>query len=566
MSVPAPSSAAPASPVAARSRTILIWAAVILVVFALVSYNRGQQAQTVAALASTSEPVRDATVRRLVQGGRLIDVLTATQDPNSDAKSDQNVKSAVIRGNAAASVNRLAASHLVTDPQALDTLFLLRKDTDKGVKDTATAGLATLGGANDTNLKAIVANLRNGDPDIRGAAVDALVKIGGDKVARLVDPLMQETEAADAAQSAMQKMGETSVPYLLAHLTTNDREFRQKVLVMLGQIASPLSVPALVKVAADPDPSVRRLALSSLANTVLNNYSAVQNAQNTARTAAADPKAKPEDVQKANVAATKAQASFAQTHSAAPALVSTVLNPEDDTQARTQSALALGRIGGPQAIAALVKALGDYDAMVRSAALQGVQSAGAEAVPALTTALAQGTADTRAAAAQALGGIGSAASLPALGSLVGNTATPVPVRLAAVQGLGQSGNPAAIPALVAALADPDGSVASAASDALITPALEPLAVPALVASLGKAAPVPFNASQTLSRMGNLAVKDLSAATKSPDPNVQTWAAVTLGQTDSKDPAIAASLEPLTHSANPGVQYAASQAILRLSGT
>lgn len=552
--------------VAARRVTIAVWAVLILLVAALVSYNRAGQARTVAALGSNKPAVRDRAVRGLVQSGRLTDVLTATQDPNSDAKSEQNLESATLRENAAASVNTLAASRQVSDKQALDTLFLLRKDTDSKVKDAATAGLATLGAANDANLTLIVGNLSNGDPDIRGAAVAALDKIGGDQVAKRVDPLMQTPEAQDSAQAAMQGLGGTAVPYLLAHLETPKRDFKQKMLSMLGQIASPAAVPALVKAAADPDPSVRRLAQSALANTVINNYSTLQKAQLTSTTDAKDPKKKPEDLTADQSAIAKAAASFAQTKAAAPALVATLRNTEADSQARTQSALALGRIGSGPAITALVASLGDYDAFVRNAALQGVQSAGPGAIGPLTTALAQGTEDTRAAAAQALGAIGGTSAIATLHALVGNYATSPGVRQAAVQGLGQSGSPLAVPTLVSALADPEGAVASAASDALLTPDLEAAAVPLLVALFDKPAPVPFNASQTLSRMGNLPVSALRQAAGSSNPQVQTWAAVTLGQTDSKDPAITASLTPLTRSANTGVQYAATQALGRLAGS
>ena len=552
--------------VAARRVAIVVWAVLILFVAALVSYNRTAQARTVAALGSNSPVVRDRAVRGLVKQGRLSDVLASTQDPNSDAKSEQNLESITLRQNAAASVNALAASRQVSDNQALDALFLLRKDADTKVQDTATAGLATLGAANNANLRVIVGNLSNGDPDIRGAAVAALDKVGGDKVAKLVDPLMQSPEAQDSAQATMQGLGGTAVPYLLGHLETPNRDFRQKVLGMLGQIASPAAVPALVKTAADPDPSVRRLAQSALADTVINNFSTLQKAQATLSTDAKDPQKKPADILADKDAIAKAAASFAQTKGAAPALIATLRNVEADSQARTQSALALGRVGGASAVAALIASLGDYDALVRNAALQGVQSAGPEAAGALTAALAQGTADTRAAAAQALGAIGGASGIATLRALIGNYATSPTVRQAAVQGLGQSGDPLAVPTLAAALADPAGGVASAASDALLTPSLEAAAVPLLVASFGKPAPTPFNASQTLARMGNLPVPALRAAAASSNPSTQTWAAVTLGQTDSKDPGITAALTPLTRSANANVQYAATQALGRLAGS
>ncbi len=552
--------------VAARRVTIIVWVVLIVFIAALISYNRAAQSHTVAALGSNNPVVRDRAVRGLVESGRLTDVLAATQDPNSDAKSEQNLESATLRENAAASVNTLAASHQVSDKQALDTLFLLRKDTDSKVKDTATAGLATLGAASDANLNLIVGNLSNGDPDIRGAAVAALDKIGGDKVAKRVDPLMQTPEAQDSAQATMLGLGATAVPYLLAHLDTPKRDFRQKVLGMLGQIASPAAVPALMKTAADSDPSVRRLAQSALADTVINNFSALQKAQATASTDAKDPKKKPEDLAADKDAIAKAAASFAQTQAAAPALVATLRNTEADSQARTQSALALGRIGSAGAVAALVASLGDYDALVRNAALQGVQSAGPIATGPLTAALAQGTQDTRASAAQALGAIGGASAIATLHALVGSYATSPAVRRAAVQGLGQSGSPLAVPTLVEALADPDGAVASAASDALLTPDLEGTAVPLLVALFDKPAPVPFEASQTLSRMGSLPVPALRQAAGAASPQVQTWAAVTLGQTNSKDPGITAALTPLTRSANSSVQYAATQALGRLAGS
>lgn len=548
-----------------RRITILVWAVIILGLFAIVSYNRTVQAHIEAALTSPNQKVRDAEVLNLVQSGRLIDALTSTENPNQDPTSPRNVESVKIRQNAADSVNRLAASHAINDRQALDNLFLLRKDSDSGVKATATTGLAALGAASVANRDYIVSKLKDGDPDIRSAAVDALSKIGGVATAEKIDPLLKDQAAQDSAQTALQNIGDPAVPLLVAHLTDPDIAFRQRIVTMLGQIGSPQSVPDLVKVAANDQPSVRRLALVALANTVLNNYNALQKAEANEQKVAADPKSKPEDIAKAKDAIPTAEASFAATRAAEPALISTVSNPEDDSEARTQGALALGRLGSAADIKALVGALGDYDTRVRLAALSGVQSAGAPAVGPLLVALAKGSEISRAAAAQALGGIGTPQAVAALQSALANTETPVAVRQSAVVGLGQSDNPSVVPALVASLNDTDGGVATAASDALLTPSLQQPAIPLLIAAFDKPTPVPFNASQTLSRMGNLPVPALEAAVKSSDPNMQTWSAITLGMSDSKDPAIVASLDPLTKSANSSVQYAATQAVNRLSG-
>lgn len=551
----------------ARLVTIAVWALIIIGIFVAVSVNRSNAAKTEAALSSENQAVRDGEVLRLVQGNRLTDALTATQNPNEDAKSDQNLESIKIRTDAADSVNRLTAAGKVPTARAMDTMFLLCKDPEAAVKDKAKDGLATLGGQNDANLNAIVGRLKDGDPDIRGAAVDVLGKIGGDKVAKVVDPLLQDPAAQDSAQSAMTKVGAPAVPYLVKHLDSPDVAFRQKMVTMLGQIASPGSVPELSKLATDKtQPSIRRVALTALAGAVLTNYNNAQKAAADAATAAKDPKAKPEDVQKAKDAAQKAATDFAQTRAAEPALVDALKNPEDDSEARTQAALALGRTGGPAAISALVGSLGDFDARVKQAALAGVQSVGAPAAAPLTAALAQGAEDTRAAAAQALGGIGTPAAVASLKGVLANPATPVSVRRSAVIGLGQSGNPQVVPSLVAALGDPDGSVQSAASDAISSAeVMETTAIPALIGSFAKPTPVPINASQTLSRMGDLAVPALVVATKSPNPSVQTWAAVSLGQTESKKPEVLTALAPLKENANPGVKFAASEALTRLSG-
>ncbi|MDQ2801069.1 MAG: hypothetical protein M3Y13_15665, partial [Armatimonadota bacterium] len=239
-----------------------------------------------------------------------------------------------------------------------------------------------------------------------------------------------------------------------------------------------------------------------------------------------------------------------------------------DSEARAQAALAIGRFASPSAIASLVVALGDFDARVRDAALAGVQSAGPPAVGPLTAAL--NRPDTGAAAAQALGGIGNPAAVAALNAVLANPATPVAVREGATVGLGRSGNPAVIPTLVKALGDKDGTVASAAQDGLLTPALAHDAVPSLVGAFTQPTPAPFYASETLSRMGALTQSDvvpaLTKVIQSGGAPAQTWAAVTLGETGSSAPTVITALQGLAKSQDPHVQYAAQQSLVQLVGT
>ena len=565
----------------ARLRAIVIITVLVLAVFGLVSYNRASQAKLEAALGSADQNVRDGAVQNLVASGRLMDVLINTQNPDEDKTSVQNVNSLQIRKNAADSVARLTAQNKVTPAQALDTEFALCKDGETSVKDIAKAGLATLAGQNDANLKAVVDRLSNGDPDIRGAAVDVLGKVGGDKAAAQVNAVLPLPAAQDSAISALQKIGAPSVPLVVAHLedpkAQDDIAFRQQMVGLLDQIASPDSVGELTKLANKTDqPSVQRLAQVALADVVLAAYNGVQTAKSAvvtaqATVAAAKDAAARTTAQKAltdaQAAVPKAEATLPLVGSVEPTLAAVLKDTNADSEARAQAALALGPIASPTAIASLVTALGDFDARVRDAALAGVQSAGPPAVGPLTAALIRP--DTGASAAQALGGIGTPDAVAALNAILNTPSTPEAVREGATVGLGRSGNPAVIATLVRALADSDGAVAAAAQQGLVTPALAQAAIPALVASFDKPTPAPFNASQTLARMGALTesavVPALTKAIAAGGAPVQTWAAVTLGESGSKDAPVISALRGLAQSRDPQVQYAAQQSLVQLVG-
>ncbi len=553
----------------ARLRAVLIIAVLVIGLYSYVSYNHTRQAALETTLADGTLPERDAAVQGLVQNGRLVDTLINTQDPDEDVTSPHNQRSLLIRKHATDSVNRLSAEGKITPPDAFDTLFLICKDADADVKASAETGLTALGGKSDANLKAVVDRLSNGDPDIRGAAVDVLGKIGGAKTANLVNGVLPNTASQDSAISALQKIGAPSVPLVVAHLEDpamqGDIVFRQQMVGVLDQIAAPSSVPELIKIAEMPrQPSVQRLAQVALADTVLAAYTSVRTDQ-TALLAAKDPAAKAA----AQTALSQASAGLASVTPAAPTLRGVLADMSADSESRSQAALALGQSGSPSSVAALVTGLGDFDAQVRDAAETGLQASGPAAVGPLTAALASGSTLSRAGAAQALGGVGGAPAIAALENSFHASGTPAAVRESAVVGLGRSGDPRVIPALVAALGDQDGTVAGAAQTGLLTPALAKPAIPALVAALSQPTPVPFNAAETLSRMGALAeasaVPLLTQSLASANAPAQTWAAVTLGEIGSKSAAVRSALQGLSKSANPQVQYAASQSLLKIAG-
>ncbi len=553
----------------ARLRATLIIAVLVIGIYSYVSYNHAQQKALETTLATGMPAACDAAVAGLAQNGRLVDVLINTQNPDEDVSSPSNQRSLLIRKNAAASVNRLSAEGKITPAEAFDTLFLICKDANADVKASAESGLTALGSKDAASLNAVVQRLSNGDPDIRGAAVDVLGKIGGDKAASAVNAVLLSTASQDSAISALQKIGAPSVPLVVAHLedpaSQTDIAFRQQMVGVLDQIAAPSSVPELIKIAGQPSqPSVQRLAQVALADTVLAAYNGVQTAK-TALTAAKDPAAKAS----AQTALAKASAVLPQVQSAEPALRGILSDTTAASESRSQAALALGQSGSPAAIAALVSGLGDFDAQVRESSETGLQSSGPSAVGPLSAALAAGDTAKRAGAAQALGGIGTPAALTALENVFHAPATPDAVREGAITGLGRSGSPSVIPTLVQALSDRDGTVSEAAQTGLLTPALAKPAIPVLVAALSQPTPAPFNAAETLSRMGALAESDvvplLTRSIAAENAPTQTWAAVTLGEIGSKSAAALSALQSLSKSANPQVQYAASQSLLKLAG-
>ncbi len=553
-----------------RLRAAAVVAVLALGLYGLVSYNRAHQASLETILADGAPAACDAAVRGLVQNGRLADTLINTQNPDEDAKSAHNVRSLKIRKNATDSVNRLSAAETITSAEAFDTLFLICKDGGEGIKPAAEAGLTALGSKSDSGLNAVVQRLSNGDPDIRGAAVDVLGQIGGAKTAAAVDAVLGTPAAQDSAISALQKIGAPSVPLLVAHLndpaTANDIAFRQQMIGVLDAVAAPAALPALTKIAGETaQPSVQRLAQVALADIVLSVFKSVATAQSAAA-AAKDPAAKTA----ADAALAKSRADLPAAQSAEPTLRGILGNTQAESESRAQAALALGQYGTPAAVSALAAGLGDFDAQVRDSCAAGAQSSGAAAVGPLTAALASGETVKRTAAAEALGGIGTPAAVAALTGALNSPAAPSAVREGAAVGLGRSGSPSVIPTLVAALGDRDGAVASAAQAGLLSPALAKPAIPALIAALSGPTPAPFNAGETLARMGALAETDvvprLTETIASGSAPAQTWAAVTLGQIGTKSAPALAALQGLAKSANPQAQYAASQSLLKLSGS
>jgi HEAT repeat protein len=547
------------SPIRRIAVTAAVWIFLIGAVFVLVQFNRAREAQYQKALASPDESVRDSMVRSLASQDILVETLTNSENPDEDSSSKQNVLSVKIRKDAVDSLNRLAASGQLTIATAMNNLFLLAKDSDGKVKDAAKAGLADIGKQSDANLTTLVAKLKSGDPDLRGAARDVLGLVGGLKTAQMVDPLVQDSVAQNDAEDSLAKIGAAAIPIMGTHLADKKADIRKKFADMLGGIGTPETINYLKPIAvSDTDASIRRVALVSLTKIVISSFDAYTKA--TADADAAKRAGKP-----AAAWSGPSESDMALVRGIEPILVQAVTDQTQENTVRAQAALTLGRIASPTAVTTLVAALSDYDPQVSHAAMQGVQATGAQAVAPLIAVLGSGSDEARRNAAEALGGIGTPQALDELKKILADHTTPQPLRRVATSALGRSGDVAVVPQLIQALGDSDGGVVNAAEDALIDARLSDAAIPQLIAAFAMPTPIPFNASQVLNNLGNKPVPALKEALAKPDVQTQLWAAVTLGQANTLDPDTTAALKALQSSPNPQVRYAASQAVAGVGG-
>lgn len=522
--------------------TILVWAGIVLVIGVVVSQNRARQAGYEASILDPKSC--QSTVQSLMENGSLVDVLSNSEDPNGDADSPENKRSVQIRQAAAGAVDKIVADGKLSQDAELTTLFGLHKDSDDTVKGDATAGLATFGSQSQAHLATLTDHLKDGDPDVRGAVTDGLGKIGGDQVAKLTSALIKDPVAQDSVLTVLGGLGKTAVPYVEQRLNDPDLSFRQSMVNLIGKLGDPSTIPALINTANTDQPAVRRVAIIALTQIV--------QATESTKDKNGKPTASPSDIALAN--------------SAEPTLIAVVNNPADDSDVRSQAALTLGYTASPAAVKGLVATLGDFDTRVAQAALTGVETAGPSAVGPLIQALGTGDPRSRAEAAQALGAIQTPQALAALQGVMSNPTVDPAIRRNGARGLGlgNSSNPQVVSMLVAALGDKDGLVADAASSSLLNPALAAAAVPELVAAFQKPAPVPFVASETLVHMTGEArpavVGALEGALASGNADAQTWAAVTIGQSDIKDAPVVAALDKLAATGStPSVKYAAGQA-------
>jgi HEAT repeat protein len=356
--------------------------------------------------------------------------------------------------------------------------LILLKDTDAKVRAEVVKGLIVV--ARD-HVDLLIPALKDSDENVRNGTKDTLVGIGP-KVIPLVQPAAKIAETRDAAIDVLVRLGEPSVPPVVALLSEDDQDTRMAAASALGKIKSIKATPALLKATGDIA-AVRTLAISSLCDIC-------------------DPRS-------------------------SDLLISVLAKNTDNGEVRARTARALSVIGGPNAIAALTNALGDFDLKVRSSTIGGLQRMGAPAVGAITAKLASPSKVFREAAAQSLERTDSPDASAILVKMA-RDADPV-VRTAAAKGLGvqtAAPHPEVLAALLGDGADEVGGAAVASlSD------MGGRAIPGLI-TVVRSAPADvarFRASEALARIGSDSVPPLMSLIGT-DAVTSRWAAYALGRT------------------------------------
>jgi HEAT repeat protein len=330
----------------------------------------------------------------------------------------------------------------IGDSSAVPELIKCLKDTDYDVRIAACTALGHIG--DSSAVPELIKCLKDTDydvriADVRIAACTALGHIGDASAVPALIACLDDNSAnhfkydADsykAATNALVQIGEPAVPALIEILTNPNERVRSAACTALGQIGDISAIPALrvhAEVMQDARQALTKLGGTSMSLLEAAGTLAEQSQWGVLCRALTSNLVRAAIVQLGN--------------SAVPALI--VALRDDDPKIRQAACTALGQIGDPSPVPALIACLDQQD--ISEAAANALVQIGKPAVPALIRAITRPSSRVRCAACTALGQIGDTAAVPVLIQRLEDADSNV--RSAACTALGQIGDAAAIPAL-----------------------------------------------------------------------------------------------------------------------
>jgi HEAT repeat protein len=340
-----------------------------------------------------------------------------------------------------ASVRRTACWALgqIGDPAAVEALIECARDQDHRIRSAACAALGNIG--DPAAVPALKAALADSNVNVRNAAQEALKNITNQRIVditvectngqmhsvsvevsnwgswEVIDSTCMQTlgqasgrmalcyhrvmerslEVRRSVVSALGRKGRYGVSALIGALA--DSEVRALACQMLGQINDKTAIPAL-RVHAEVVEEARQ-ALAKLGGTSMALQEAVHTLAEQCQWG----------VLCCALTSNLVRDAIVQLGSrAVPALIDALR--DDDTRIRQAACTALGQIGDPSAVPALIACWDQRD--ISHAATNALVQIGKPAVPALIEALTSPSNPVRIAACTALGQIGDTAAIPAL--------------------------------------------------------------------------------------------------------------------------------------------------------
>lgn len=217
----------------------------------------------------SSDALADRISDRLTQGEEMPEATVAEGDAAQEAVEileEEKVKDEidiqvdllqdpdwVVRREAAVTLGEMA------DERCVEPLAKALRDGDWQVREAAVEALANVGSpAVDTLIRMLRVW------EVRRAAIQALGKI---KDERVLDPLVAQLridEFREDATTALTEVGRPAVSRLLTALKDKDEYVRKQAVIVLGRIKDPEAIDALIALLQDADWYIRLTAAAAL--------------------------------------------------------------------------------------------------------------------------------------------------------------------------------------------------------------------------------------------------------------------------------------------------------------